>query len=139
MNKKTIIILIVLAVGVVILNNAVFTQPQTLNTTVENRERIGTVLVSIENVISNETVELVEGDTALSVLQKMSEESDFTLETETYTGLGMLVKTIGNNQNGDDDKYWQYSVNETMPQVGADSLVLSPDDTVLWEFKESEF
>lgn len=99
-----------------------------------------TVSLNIEGVMAEKNIEVVDNSTVLNLLETLSEqESVINLKTEVYDGIGTLVTGIGEKQNGNDNYYWQYTVNEVMPMIGADAYTLSDGDFVLWEFKESTF
>ncbi len=53
--------------------------------------------------------------------------------------MGVLVDAMGDHVNGTDNKYWQYEVNGEAPMIGADKYELQGGDSVVWEFKASEF
>jgi hypothetical protein len=60
------------------------------------------------------------------------ENVEFTLKE--YAGLGTLVTKIGNKENGMDQKYWQYWVNNKSPDVGASAYPVQAGDIIEWKF-----
>lgn len=104
--------------------------------TVQNNEI--SVSLSVEGVYESKTVTAHSDETALSLLERLNEEdSQVTLEVKKYSGLGSLVENIGELHNGTDNKYWQYTVNDVMPQIGADKFTLSNGDQIKWFFNTS--
>lgn len=53
---------------------------------------------------------------------------------QEYPGLGVMIKQIGDKQNGEDGKYWQFWVNGKFAAVGAGEYVVKPGDVVEWRF-----
>lgn len=80
-------------------------------------------------------VELQEGDTAFSVLERICRERDIQLEylsTPIYgsyyvEGIANLYQFDCGSQSG-----WMFKVNGVFPQYGASASVLADGDTVLW-------
>jgi len=82
----------------------------------------------------------VEGQTLLGLMRQMSEQKPtMNVQTQDYEGLGSLVVQIGAWRNGTDEKYWQYTINDEVPMVGADQYVIQNGDSIKWEFKKSDF
>lgn len=51
--------------------------------------------------------------------------------------MGVLVIGLGEKKNGASGAYWHYSVNGTLPMIGADKLKLKNGDVILWYFDKS--
>ena len=100
-----------------------------------------TAYLEIEGIYSDEVlVQAIQGQTLLGLMRQLTEsDPSLNLETQDYPGLGSLVVQIGTLRNGEDNKYWQYEVNDVVPLVGADQYVINMDDKIKWEFKQSEF
>lgn len=97
-----------------------------------------TVTLSVEGVYEGKQVAVLEGETALAVLERLNtEDPALKLSTKTYAGLGVLVDGMGTLKNGTDTRYWQYDVNGVMPQIGADKYELKAGDKIVWRFAES--
>ncbi|MCB9818563.1 DUF4430 domain-containing protein [Candidatus Nomurabacteria bacterium] len=98
------------------------------------------ISLSIDDVYTNKPIFLSVGDTVYEVLQALDEEDpELLLVAKEYPGLGVLIEGINAKINGEDDKYWQYFVNDMMPQVGADKLELKDGDYVEWRYEKSQF
>jgi len=90
-------------------------------------------------LIEFQNIKLEGSQTVLDILNKLTSENEISLEVQEYEGLGSLVTKIGEQANGQDNKYWQYYVNGEQVQVGAAQYQLKSGDNVEWKFKESEF
>ncbi len=114
---------------------------QAPNTVEINNPEVITAYLEIEGIYTDEvSVQAVQGQTILGLMQQInSSDLSLNLETQDYPGLGSLVVQIGSWRNGDDNKYWQYEVNDTVPMIGADQYIVNPGDKIKWEFKESEY
>ncbi len=98
------------------------------------------VVISVEGVFNERAVAIASEQTVLAVLAQLDDtESRLQLIVKEYPGLGVLVESMNGKTNGADDKYWQYTVNGVMPEVGADALQLHDGDVVEWHFTSSEF
>lgn len=80
-------------------------------------------------------VDISAGQSVLEVLKSLSELNDFSVKTEDYGSLGILVAGIGDKENGQSEKYWQYFVNGQQPMVGAGKYLLNGGETVEWKFQ----
>ncbi|MFH1462579.1 MAG: DUF4430 domain-containing protein [bacterium] len=85
-----------------------------------------------------EEAELEEGITAFGLLERKAEEMDIVLKTKTYD-MGIFIEAIGDKENGEDEKYWMYYVNNEMPMVAADKQELSSGDRVEFRFEKPSF
>ncbi len=93
---------------------------------------------SESNLIEFQNISLSEKATVLDILNSIAAENEMVLETEDYENLGTLVTKIGEMENGQENKYWQYFVNDQLPQVGASSFLLAGGERVEWKFMEYE-
>ena len=143
MNKKILQILGVgtLAVALILgLSVYIDRQGDLQNAPTEDVQETINISLSIEDIYVNKSISVAVGDTAYEVLQALDEEDpELLLVAKEYPGLGILIEGINGKINGEDDKYWQYFVNGTMPQVGADKLELKDGDVVEWRYEVSQF
>ena len=143
MNKKILQILGVgtLAVALILgLSVYIDRQGDLQNAPTEDVQETINISLSIEDIYVNKSISVAVGDTAYEVLQALDEEDpELLLVAKEYPGLGILIEGINGKINGEDDKYWQYFVNDTMPQVGADKLELKDGDVVEWRYEVSQF
>ncbi|TSD06330.1 MAG: Uncharacterized protein Greene07147_189 [Parcubacteria group bacterium Greene0714_7] len=134
--KVSILIVFALALigGVSFLINETKPSPTQVSET-----KTTTISLSIQDVYEAKQVIIAEGETVLTVLEKLNKKDpQLTLSTKTYEGLGVLVEGMGTHKNGADKKYWQYKVNGVMPQIGADQYILKTEDSIEWFFATSK-
>lgn len=82
--------------------------------------------------------EFQEGLTAFDLLKEKTEELNIVLKTKTYD-IGIFIEAIGDKENGQDDKYWMYYVNNEMPMVAADKKEIKAGDKIEFKFEKSPF
>ncbi|XOB40482.1 MAG: DUF4430 domain-containing protein [Candidatus Nealsonbacteria bacterium] len=80
-----------------------------------------------------------EDSTVFSLLEELSQRENFELESTLYEGMGVFVESIDGLRNGTQDKYWQYWVNNELPQVAADKMQIKKNDVIEWRFEASTF
>lgn len=74
------------------------------------------------------------GETMLQLLEKQTAIATLELRTKEFSGLGRLVERIGEMENGDGGKYWQYWVNNVSIPYAADKYVVRAGDVIEWKF-----
>ncbi|MBU2575969.1 DUF4430 domain-containing protein, partial [Patescibacteria group bacterium] len=83
---------------------------------------------------------LEEEDSVSSVLLRLAEQNDaLTIDVIDYGNLGVFINSINGNASGDDNKYWQYWVNNEYAQIAADQYILEEGDIILWKFTSSKY
>jgi len=98
------------------------------------------VTVSIDGLYKGKSVAAEKHSSVLDVLEILNSENPaLNLKSKSYGEMGTLVEKLGTLENGTDEKYWQYTVNGVVPMIGADVYILTNGDTLVWEFKASEF
>lgn len=83
-------------------------------------------------ILANVKVEVLEGDTVLTVLKKITKEKGIRIINQ-----GGYISNIANiNQMGMQNGQggWMYQVNGTLGEVGSDSYKLSNGDVVRWRY-----
>lgn len=129
-----VVITLLFGVSAIINRNEVTKEPVQIATQTQ------TITVTIEGLYSDKNVQISSSETALEILQRLdTQDEEVQLLTREYSGLGVLVESIGGNSNGMNDEYWQYKVNGVMPQIGADKLEIKNGDAIEWYFARSEF
>jgi hypothetical protein len=130
------IIVFVLLLGI----SAVVDRNDTATYSVSETSQAGSVTVTIEDLYVDKEVSISSNETVLQVLQALdAEDQEVRLVIKEYSGLGVLVEGIGGKINGENKEYWQYKVNEIMPQVGADKQKVQDGDSIEWYFSPSEY
>jgi len=144
MNKKTIFhigILTVIASALFFGLSAIHpSAPPRGETPKEHAEDTATISMTIAGLYDHMPVSITPGETVIDTLRSLdADDPNIRLVTKEYPGLGILVLAMAGKVNGTNDNYWQYEVNGTMPQIGADTFELRNGDTVEWFFRPSEF
>lgn len=132
------IVAVVVAVFVIGFGLFIATNKTAPNDTVQTPQG-GAVSVTIEGLYAEKQVSIGANETVLKMLKTLDAENpQVRLSVKEYAGLGTLVTGINGEENGIDNKYWQYKVNGVMPQIGADAYILKDGDVVEWFFALSQ-
>lgn len=100
-----------------------------------------TALLVINNNIDdpqNFNLEVASTTTAFDLLKIAAASSNITLKFTEYE-IGVFIEQIGDQKNGDNNKYWLYYIDDQMPMVAADKQLISPSDTISFRFEQSTF
>jgi len=96
---------------------------------------------SVQIVIQTDTWTIIdnlvayEDETVFSILNRCAEKNSFSVESTYYEKFdSTIINSINNAISGTDGKYWQYSVNDKLPNVGADKCIIINGDRVIWSF-----
>jgi len=79
-------------------------------------------------------IPVVAGETLIHLLEKQAKTAKLDFTVKKYDSLGVLVETIGDKTNGEQNKYWQYWVNNQSMPYGADQYKVQPGDVIEWKF-----
>lgn len=74
-----------------------------------------------------------------AITQEVASSQTWDLQYKDYGEMGYLVTKIDTLENGQDNKYWQYFVDDQMPQVSADKYIPKNGESIKWTFAESAF
>lgn len=139
MKKRIMYVLgIGIAVGASILGIFLYNAP-TPNTgeSTQHQGEINVITITIDGGETFANIPVAAQDTVLDVLNQLHEANEHVdLVTKEYAGIGVLVQSMYGRENGTDNKYWQYTINGIMPQVGADKAKVKAGDSILWQFGE---
>jgi len=111
-------------------DNQVAVQPEKITLVIQFTD---TQVIEIQNI------EPVSGQSVLGLLTEQANQNNLELSAKDYGDLGALVNKIGDKENGQENKYWQYWVNGEQVMVGADAYQLTGGERVEWKFVESKF
>ena len=148
--KKTIILwsillIILLTIGFLIVNDRwlliydKFFQDKDLETQENNiSQELVLIIDNGENSPKYYTSTKYTTTTAFILLQEGAEELELTLKTNVYD-IGILIESIGDKENTQDEKYWLYYINEEIPMISADKKEIKLGDTVEFKFEKSQF
>lgn len=96
------------------------------------------IIIISDDWIITDNLYAYHGDTAFSILNRLSEKHGFSVDATYYTQFdSLLINSIKNTIGGTDGKYWQYYVNGQLPNVGSDKYILSNGDVLTWRFEVS--
>lgn len=84
-------------------------------------------------------VNLEAGQTVFDLLVMAAAQNNFSVKFQNYPEMGVFITEIHGQENGQGNKYWQYTVNDHYAEKAADKLEIKEGDVVIWEFKESSF
>ncbi len=106
------------------------------NTASETKENKASIMLDFGegDVKSYNDVDLTQGENLFDVLKRMTKERGLTFEYKEYKDLGMLITKIGDKENGAENKYWQYWVNNKKSGIGASSYFPQSGDIIEWKF-----
>ncbi len=143
MKQKSIYILIalLLAVGIFSLGLNYGQKDGSLERFGQIPEQLRTVDVLIDdgNVIRNYKAVDIGRMTVLEALISVTESNKliFDYDGPEKSAYGAFVKQIGEQKNGDGQKFWQYWVNGAQPLIAADKYELKGGEVILWTFRKS--
>ena len=120
-------------------NVGVNTEVNVENNQEEVSEQIDEISEEKENVISYSFDASDEEGTVFSGLLNYGEENNIGVEYNNNYDFGVFIESIAGIKNGDDGKYWQYYINNTLGDVAADKKVLEEGDKLEWRFEEVPF
>lgn len=115
-----------------------------LETPLSSQEVAAPVSVMIDtgaDILGFSDIKVEPNDTVWSVLKRLSDNPDgkLKIESQDYADMGILVTAINGVKGGEDNKYWQYWVNNEYAQVAADKQTVKAGDIIMWKFTGSEF
>lgn len=77
------------------------------------------------------------GQTLFNATQKIATKNQLGFEAKDYGNLGKLITKIMDQSNGDDQKYWQFWVNNQQLMGAADNYQIKANDVINWNFTKS--
>lgn len=79
-------------------------------------------------------VDVSHEETVFSLLQKLAELENFEIDFVNHD-FGVFVESINGFKSGQNNKYWQYWVNDEFSEVAADRKEVKTGDRVEWKFE----
>jgi hypothetical protein len=144
MNKKTLSV--ILTSLVIISGVYLFQRNRVENNALEELTYEQNQAINPENISITQSIVFGQDNTKefsmnvskdTPVLFALLDTGSLEIEVKEYS-FGSMVESIDGYQNGTDEKYWVYTVNEQKAEVGAGEYILSDGDSVVWEFKAYE-
>lgn len=74
-----------------------------------------------------------------ALTKNISSQKNWSFEWKDYGEMGILITKIDQTTNGADNKYWQYYINDQMPQVAANNYFPKTNDKIKWVFQPSQY
>lgn len=114
---------------------------------INNKQENESVIIDDKNVIIEfifsenniQSFEYTSSNSLFAITKNISKEQNWEFNFDEYEEMGVLITQINDKINGEDNKYWQYSINDEIPMISADKYHPINQDYIKWEFKESKF
>ena len=131
-----LVVLILLFAGAIGTGIITFDSDETNN----NSEVTATVAIYFEDTDIQSYEITTENNTVYNFLLEAAKIGGFSVDA-TYYGEydSMLVNSIGNMVGGEDNKYWQFYVNEEYGTIGCDKQIVEDGDLIKWKFEGFEY
>ena len=131
-----LLVVLLIAAGILLdLSNRLTETDTSLDGEPSSEESKPSALVSMPAVI---LLEAKATTTAFALLQQTASASGWAIKSTNYD-IGVFIEAIGDRENGQDNSYWLYYVNEEMPMEAADKYLVAPGDKVEFRFEPSPF
>ena len=124
-NKAKVIILLI-AIAIIAVAIVFYTK----NTASKNTDNTKT-LISYSTSKDSSTV--------FDALVEYGKTNSIEIRSSIDSRYGVFVESIGGIKNGDEGKYWQYYINNTLGDVAADKKAINKNDVVEWRFENVPF
>ncbi|MEA2098321.1 MAG: DUF4430 domain-containing protein [Patescibacteria group bacterium] len=141
-KKFGLMLIVALIVGLLI---AVFFIIST-NTTYENGKHINTDVGSSVSDVVDESLTITysfdkdgKESTVFSGLLNYGVENNVKIKYNNNYSYGVFIESIDGIKNGDDEKYWQYYIDNVLGDSAADKKILKDGAIVEWRFEEVPF
>ena len=77
--------------------------------------------------------------TVFSGLLSYGRNNNIVIDYNNNYSYGVFIESIDGVENGDDGKYWQYYIDDTLGDLAADKKILKDGSVVEWRFEEVPF
>ncbi len=106
------------------------------NITEDSEEKISVSLKIISNKDekSYELNNILKESTVFDVLKNNAD-----IKYNNNYSFGVFIESINGIKNGDEEKYWQYYINNVLGDVAADKKTLEDKNSIEWRFEEVPF
>jgi len=75
----------------------------------------------------------------LEVTADIANQNNWTFDFQNYGDMGVLVTQIKDKINGQNQKYWQYFIEDKQPLMSVDRYYPKFGEIIEWKFQVSEF
>jgi len=139
-------LILVVAIFATAINMGIMTGTNTNNelnniTNNKNTETLDEITATIIIDFGNETTKTYEikttNATAYGFLIEAAKIGEYDVKT-TYYGIydSLLIESISNIENGQNNKYWIYYINSESGSIAADKQIIENNDIIEWRFEE---
>ncbi|MDD3284288.1 MAG: DUF4430 domain-containing protein [Patescibacteria group bacterium] len=93
------------------------------------------------NIETIHDINVKRSDNLLLILKELENTKDQIrdIKIQDYGEMGVLITSINDFTNGQNNNYWQYYVNNKQPMLSIDKYILSNKDVVELKFTKSKF
>lgn len=128
------------AANIGILTNTNSINQQILDQTNYKENMVSKVTATVEIDFGNKTdtfsIESI-NNTVYGFLLEAAKIGGYDVKATYYGSFdSLLIDSIANIQNGQDNKYWIYYINGESGSVAADKQIVEDDDLIKWSFEE---
>jgi len=101
-----------------------------------NEEITATVKIDFGNGTIDTYEITIKNNTVYDFLLEAAKKGGYAIKS-TYYGLydSMFIDSIGNVENGQDNKYWIYYINGESGSVGSEKQKVENNDLIEWKFE----
>jgi len=139
-------LIIVIAIFATAANFGIMTNTNSVSQQLSGEVSDQNLLLNQDEVIARIDINFGDNSDSFTVTSKNNTVYGFLLEAAkiggydikaTYYGIydSLLIDSISNYVNGDDNKYWIYYINGESGSVGADKQIVMDNDLIEWKFE----
>jgi len=135
---KIPIVILVLSLVILSFTGTAMKMPEKSDIWLENSDETSVKIVIIGDEWKMEdNIITYDGDTVFSILKEVTSRNNILLKYTYYEQFdSILIDSINDNLNGENDMYWQYYINGDIPMVGCDKYYdISNGDCIEWRFE----
>ncbi len=142
-NKKLLGYLVIVFFVAIIIHGVSTNQLEFSTTLIESEDNILhniTIIITSDTWSLRHTYSTTKNSTVYTLLNETATRYDFSIQKTFFPGYdSFFIESINNIKNGQDNKYWQYKVNDIYADKGCSSYQLSDNDIVIWNFQKSSY
>lgn len=132
-----IIALFAAGIGSGIITIGDFSTGITQNENDETTPTSATLILDTGDGTINSYAVFTKNNTVYGFLMEAAKIGDFDVKTTYYANYdSWFVDSIAGVENGLDNKYWSYYLNDEYGVIGADKQVVNGGDVIEWRFEE---
>lgn len=86
-----------------------------------------------------DNLKFVQGESLFDITKRVAEDNGIEFIFDPPGEFGVFVRQIKDRKNGQENRYWQYWVNNVQVQLAADRYILKDGDVIEWQFVKSAY